>query len=387
MVFDFYLSEMSISDYHGGGLTLQRVLSHDLSKIEHLVYVSRFATDIETIPALKNKIVNLTSPWDTNFMRRIIGRTLAKAITENLSVIKADAKRAARSIADRIKKNGEINGLVCPQGAQSIYTIEALKQHTQLRYVTWVMDDHLISYQNGEWVYPAGIESVFAKHLQEAEHVFVISPVMQQFYLNRFGIKSTVLFGPADPANEDKADVNTSSQIRIGYFGAVTEWQMDVLEAVSNTLNATDIKLDIYSVIDKLPDKLNVAGVCFKGKLAQNMVLNAMQTYDAILLPISFSEKMRSMSEFNIATKMSEYLASGVPILAIGPPYAAMIKYLKQHNAALVVESLDALEITHTFSKLNSSEIIGSILQNALKRASDETGVSPMQKRCSGVLE
>ena len=387
MGFDFYLSEMSISDHHGGGLTLQRVIGDDLKKIDYLIYVNRFATDIETIPALKNKVLDLTSPWDSNFMRRIIGRTRAKAISSKLPVIKADAKRAARSIAEKLKKDGQINGLVCPQGAQSIYTIEALKKHTQLKYVTWVMDDHLISYKNGEWTYPEGVEAVFAKHLQEAEHIFVISPVMQQFYQDRFGVKSTVLFGPADATKQTQPLSNTSPQIKIGYFGAVTDWQIDGLVAVSNALQGTDVQLNVYSVIKELPDSLKVNGVYFKGRLPHQEVLSSMQLHDAILLPISFLEKMRSMSEFNIATKMSEYLASGVPILAIGPPYAAMVKYLKRYNAAIVVEVLEPSAIKHAFFQLANSEVVEPILRNSLKRVSVETGVIPTQKRWLDALK
>ncbi|MFD0750769.1 hypothetical protein ACFQZS_11505 [Mucilaginibacter calamicampi] len=377
---------MSISDYHGGGLTLQRVIGDDLKNIDHLIYVSRFATDIETIPALKSKVIDVTSTWDSNLMRRVIGRTRANAISKNLSVIKADAKKAANTIVKRVGKNGQLNGLVCPQGAQSIYTIEALKQHTQLRYTTWVMDDHLITYQGGKWEYPPGVEAVFAKHLQEAEHVFVISPVMQQFYQERFGVKSTVLFGPADPKEENKVSRNTPTQIKIGYFGAVTEWQTDALCAVADALQNTDTTLDIYSVVNKLPDKLNIDGVYFKGRLQQNEVLNTMQRYDAVLLPISFSQKMRSMSEFNIATKMSEYLASGVPVLAIGPAYAGMIKYLKQHNAALIVESLALSDIRHAFSQLSNGEVVKSILHHAQKRVAVETGVTATQKRWRDAL-
>ncbi len=37
MKFDFYLSEMSVSDKHGGGLTLQRILGADLNDIDHFV--------------------------------------------------------------------------------------------------------------------------------------------------------------------------------------------------------------------------------------------------------------------------------------------------------------------------------------------------------------
>jgi glycosyltransferase involved in cell wall biosynthesis len=381
MKFDFYLSEMSISDHHGGGLTLQRVLGEELKNIDHLIYVSRFAADIDTIPALKSKIYNLTSPWDSDFMRRIIGRTGANSISKNLSVIKIDAKKAASAIVKRIKKADTISGLICPQGAQSIYTIEALKKHVQVKYTTWIMDDHLISYQNGKWVYPLGVEAVFAKHLQEAEHVFVISPIMQQFYQDRFGVKSTVLFGPADPPKEKNAPRHIASKIRIGYFGAITDWQMDAVHAVANALDKAGPELHIYSVVDRLPDEINVEGVFFMGRLPHNEVLNTMQKYDAILLPMSFSEKKRSMSEFNIATKMSEYLASGVPILAIGPPYAAMMKYLDEHVSAILVKSTDKITIKNALEQLNDRALIDLILSNAKNCVVSETGTVAMQRR------
>jgi hypothetical protein len=46
MKFDFYLSEMSVSDKHGGGLTLQRILGADLEDIDSFIHVNRFATDL-----------------------------------------------------------------------------------------------------------------------------------------------------------------------------------------------------------------------------------------------------------------------------------------------------------------------------------------------------
>jgi hypothetical protein len=46
MGIDFYLSEMSVSDRHGGGLTLQRVLGDDLDRIRLFAHISRFAENV-----------------------------------------------------------------------------------------------------------------------------------------------------------------------------------------------------------------------------------------------------------------------------------------------------------------------------------------------------
>jgi hypothetical protein len=43
MGIDFYLSEMSVADRRGGGLTLQRVVASDLNRIGRFIQVHRFA--------------------------------------------------------------------------------------------------------------------------------------------------------------------------------------------------------------------------------------------------------------------------------------------------------------------------------------------------------
>lgn len=382
MEFDFYLSEMSVSDLHGGGLTLQRVLGDDLMQIPYFAYVNRTAYDIPAIDKIRDREINLTSFWDGNIARAILGNTRARSISRSTFILKREAKNAARLLANKFKSKQLLNVLVCPQGPASIYTLEVLKHYRQVKYITWVMDDHIVKYSNGEWIYPEGMEQLMAKHLQEAEHVFVISTAMQNFYRNRFGIESTVLFGPFDsPGDNDLNLLNNSDPLKIGYFGAVAAWQLDALQYVVNALLNTNVQLHIYSAIEKLPADLSNDKVYFEGRVSPGQVLAEMRKYNAILLPISFMEARRNMSEFNIATKMSEYLASGIPILAIGPAYAAIINYLKTNDAAIVVESGDEEDIKNAFKLLNDQSKIIAILKNAKNLEITETGTSPMRER------
>ena len=381
MAFDFYLSEMSVSDQHGGGLTMQRILGDELLQIPLFVHLGRFAVVHPIMPVLKNRELELSTPWDSNFARRIIGRTRARAMRKKTWVIKSAAKNAARVLDTKFEKGKTLQALVCPQGANSLYTLEALKQRRPVKYISWVMDDHLIQYVNGQWQYPNNTEAIFAKHLQEAEHVFVISKAMQQFYQNRFGVKSTVLFGPTDPMGEVTHTVQPAGPLKIGYFGAVAPWQIDALAAVVNALNGTDTQLHIYSGIEQLPEVLNRPGVQLMARISPDRVLPTMQSYDAILLPMSFLDERRHMSQFNIATKMSEYLASGVPILAVGPGYAAMMEYLKANQSAIIVESPQANAIQNGFAQLHQQQLITSILTNAQKLVVNETGTAPMRRQ------
>jgi len=381
MDFDFYLSEMSVSDQHGGGLTLQRVIGDDLMKIPYFMHVSRFAADVPAADRFLARCVNLTTFWEQDWVRLLFGRSNASALNNNLFFIKRYAKNAAKKIAKKFDKE-MVCALVCPQSPFAIYTLEELKRYKKVKYITWIMDDHMVAYVKGEWQYPEGVEETMRKHLVNAEHVFVISPAMQDFYKSRFGINSSVFFSPADAvANSGLPAINNTFPLKIGYFGAVAAWQLDVLQLLVRAIKGTEVQLDIYSGIGQLPFELRLENVNLKGMLSPDEVLPAMKNYGALLLPVSFLEKMRNMSEFNIATKMSEYLSSGVPVLAVGPQYAAMIKYLKKNNAAIIVHSENEDDIKEAFKVFSNPERIKKILENAAVLAVNYTGTLPMRKR------
>jgi glycosyltransferase involved in cell wall biosynthesis len=382
MFFDFYLSEMSVSDLHGGGLTLQRILGDDLMDINAFVYVNRFATDLPTADRYADRSIYIEPFWQRDTVRKKIGHSLAASLGRKLFMVRRHAAVAAKLLHKKFEDIEVLSVLVCPQGANAIFTLEALKALRPVKYVSWVMDDHLLEFIDGGWEYPKGVEPVFKKYLQEADHVFVISPAMQQFYLKRFGVESTVLFGSSDEAEIDAPHENVPGDaLNIGYFGAVAGWQIDALEAFARAINGTKTTLHIYSGIKELPDSLNLPNVFFEGRLQAADVLPAMQNYNGVLLPISFTQKFRNMSQFNIATKMSEYLASGVPILALGPDYAAMITYLENNGAAITVTSTEVRDISNALDQLKDKSRVNRILNHAGNLVATETGNAPMRNR------
>ncbi|RFZ85794.1 hypothetical protein DYU05_09420 [Mucilaginibacter terrenus] len=371
---------MSVSDKHGGGLTLQRVLGNDLNDIKQFIHLKKFAIDLPVKEELASRSVNFLSITESNRVRQLIGRSYAQKASNSMPVIKAHARWAAGKIRRLFKNQNAITALVCPQGANSIVTLEELKKITEVKYISWMMDDHLVSYDDGEWHYPPNIEEQFFRHLREAEHVFVISSAMQEFYKSRFGVDSTVLFGPAQNKEVRFSYFsNLNNKLKIGYFGAVGAWQLDALESVASAIDSSNVILDIYSGIEQLPDRLRIEGVNLKASIAAEDVSSVMEKYDGVLLPISFKKQMRNMSQLNIATKMSEYLASGVPILAVGPPYAAMIGYLEDNNAAFTVTSQSPNDIREGLQALRNLEGVQEILQNAGRLVVTQVGEATMR--------
>ena len=54
---------------------------------------------------------------------------------------------------------------------------------------------------------------------------------------------------------------------------------------------------------------------------------------DILFLPMSFEPRMKHMVSTSIPSKIAEYLASGVPILAHGPAYCSAVRYCRNSIA------------------------------------------------------
>ncbi|MBA3884335.1 MAG: hypothetical protein H0X67_01230 [Acidobacteria bacterium] len=220
--------------------------------------------------------------------------------------------------------------------------MEYLKSLTSVRYATWFMDDHLVLRSSASWRYPRRVRRDMERHLRGASTVFVISPALGEFYEREFGVSSEVLFCPADPHGEPLYEPPCGTgPLTIGYFGRVWEWQLDEILRFGASLRAGEQVLHVYSPDTAFHDRLRLPAIELKGALAPGEVRERMRSYDAVLVPIGFGDTERNLTEFNIATKLSECLASGTVTIVYGPPCAAMVRLLHGTDAAHVITSRD----------------------------------------------
>jgi glycosyltransferase involved in cell wall biosynthesis len=376
---DFFLSEMSVSNGHGGGLTLQRVLGTDLDQVRLFAHVSRHATDFPAVARFSSRSLDIPMWTESETAYKVVGHTVAGWISKRPAVLRMNARRVAAIVDDRLGSKETVRGLVCPQTAVSLYAMKALASRRRVKYVTWIMDDHFVRWRKGRWEYPGHVENLLARHLKRAEAVFVISPVMSEFYRERFGVDSEVLYGPANPCAEPQWEIrHDSNRIRLGYFGSVAYWQLDALCLLIENLESANADLDIYTGGDSLLQQLQHPRVKHRGRIDPSAILETMRGYDAVVLPASFEPAIRAMSEFNIATKMSECLASGTVTLFVGPDYSAMGRFLEDHGAAVLVMDKSQSAVTGSIERLRSSESRRAVLESARKLVQSQMSVAVM---------
>jgi hypothetical protein len=367
MSFDFYLSEMSPSE-GGGGLTLQRVLGPDVDAIDCYIDPVPFPKASPAPGGLGSRPLNRPAWQHSGFARRLV-RGLAPNRLYHMQTLKRriHGRGVASQIAKRFRGKKEVvRGLVCPAGFDSLYCVDAFSRFPEIEYVTWIMDDAFVRWDGDAWRYEKGVEGLLQRHLNRAKAVFTISPAMQAFFHSRFGVRSEVLFGPAEAlASPVWQRPGRGETVRLGYFGALFPWQTDTLRLLAERLGSLNSVLDIYGGFESLPSCLNHPGVTFCGRIPPQQVRSVMQSYDAVVLPVSFEPQARNLSEFNIATKMSECLSSGTLTLAIAPPYAIMSKILQSEQAAVVVNETSSSALRDAIGRIRAETDRVKILRAA----------------------
>ena len=346
---NYYLSEMSVSDRHGGGLTLQRVLDGELGIFSRFIHPGRFGMDYPPAEEYRDRSLDLPTALDSDTARRWLGWRPSAWLSGRPALRRWWASAAARKLASTLRgDDGQMSRwLVCPQSDLSLRIIASLQNLQRLEYVTWMMDDHLVRYNHAtqQWQYRPEHRRLLGAHLHGARRVFVISPAMKELYAREFEVDSTVLFAPGVIAGEPVWEPPTprGQPLRLGYFGALGEWQRDALELLLPSVTSGEAMLDVFTS-SHLPENWDrIAGLRRLDPLPPAAVPAIMRECDAVVLPISFMPAMAHMTRLNIATKMAECLASGTPTLLIGPPEAAMTRYLQGTGAAaLVTESTPA---------------------------------------------
>jgi hypothetical protein len=150
---------------------------------------------------------------------------------------------------------------------------------------------------------------------------------------------------------------------------------------LAGKLTDLDATLDIYTFLKTVPGNLSQKGVSLAGGLPAAKVVETMRTYDAVILPISFRSEMRHMTDFNIATKMSECLASGTATLVVGPKDAAMTRYLQTAGAACIITEGSPSEWQRVGEQLRDSLCRAQILNAAQKLLEQNLSTQVMRNR------
>lgn len=108
---------------------------------------------------------------------------------------------------------------------------------------------------------------------------------------------------------------------------------------------------------------LNFSFINYHGYKSVEEINQSMLKSDVLVFLESFDQAIKEYTKYSISTKIPEYLSTGVKILAIGPPDVGSIAYLKNNDAAYVIDDLTNdkifdIEVNKIFSGFGDDDII-----------------------------
>jgi glycosyltransferase involved in cell wall biosynthesis len=227
---------------------------------------------------------------------------------------------------------------------------------TRTPYVVMMHDDTFHA-ERPSWVLKHVIQPSVRRALRGAAHVYSISSEMQRLLKAEYGVDSE-LQKPATERNgrNDPAAARVARDLNypiILYAGAITSLVEDSLRLlaeliVSGKLKEYGLESAKFHVYTSLGDERkrkwgwNHDDLVIHPWAAQNELPDVLSKADILFLPFSFSSAARHSVETSFPSKTADYLASGTPILVLGPNYSTLVAYAGREGFAEIVSEAHA---------------------------------------------
>ncbi len=192
------------------------------------------------------------------------------------------------------------------------------------------------------------IERAFLRTYARAASRMCVSSYMEEYYRERTRTRGQVLLpGRSELVSQEPyapARPRGNSPFTIGLFGSLySKSSIEVLEILARSIGNTfgmDSQINIYGIPpgvklrSQINDKLLIN---FRGFIPTAEFVTLLRTeLDALFLPVPFEESSLNMS-IHFPSKLTDYTATGLPIVVCGPRSSSAWKWTSDFPSAFVV--------------------------------------------------
>lgn len=189
-----------------------------------------------------------------------------------------------------------------------------------------------------------------------------------------FGTNSVILTKAIDFSNRPFNPHPLNSPIRFVYTGSLIIGRDKTMAMIADAINkvneeAGEIKacFDIYSgdePVAEVMEHLNNGACKHRGFLQRSEVDRVQSEADVVVFAEALEGKDSNMARLSFSTKITDYLANGKCILAVGKEDIAPIDYFQRNDSAIIAH--DKQEIYQQISKIVASpELISEYSKKA----------------------
>lgn len=219
---------------------------------------------------------------------------------------------------------------------------------------------------NLPWPAASWLDQRFGRTYRQAVSRLCVSPRMMQDFERRYGPTGDVLYpswarsmSPAMEPPERPSDVGRP--IVFAYGGTInSDAQVGALRQLAETLASNSGVLLLYCPHSR--EEIQNAGLELPNVRLMGLVPSAdfvrrmREDVDVLFAPMSFDPGERSIMMTCFPSKLSDYSATGLPILLYGPPESSAVQWARENiGAAEVVDKEGPTELLSSVRRLIES--------------------------------
>jgi len=247
-----------------------------------------------------------------------------------------------------------------PYDLPTLSLVDQISNEFGYPLVLHIMDDWPSSlYRHGvlRGIVRSHMERTLQSLIGRAGSLLAIGDAMAAEYETRYGRIFLPVHNPVDLQRwdalaetcGDERDRQPNDCLRVVYTGKVDSDTagsiLDVAEVISDmSSHGRRISLQVNTPDMGFPAVTRIAacrGVVVTPAGEYCRVPGLMQAADVLLLPLDFDEQSLRRTRLSMLTKVSEYLASGRPVLTYAPRGSAVAEYARTQGWSLLVDERD----------------------------------------------
>ncbi|ANV84732.1 hypothetical protein AWQ21_10295 [Picosynechococcus sp. PCC 7003] len=221
------------------------------------------------------------------------------------------------------------------------------------------------------------LDRQFKNIYHQAQSRFCVSPFMVEEYEKRYGISGKVLY-PSRAKNvvsatEPVIKINDKNKpFTVAYGGSInSNGYVRALQDMAEALEKVNGQLIIYGTLTKEQAKsqgLDRPNILIGGLIPSDQFIERIrQEAEVLFLPMSFEQKDKVNMQVSFPSKLTDYTATGLPILIYGPFYCSAVRWAKENpGVAEVVEIEDSQLLLNSLKKLQRGEYRKSLAQKSI---------------------
>jgi glycosyltransferase involved in cell wall biosynthesis len=236
----------------------------------------------------------------------------------------------------------------------------------------YIMDDPIGTRRFGG-LQPAAYALLMHRTVKACKLVWGVGEGMCRYFEQAYGVKCLPLLPLVNlesfGRSRAKRLVRPDDAFHIIYTGAIYSAQVDAVrrlvrvvdqESDRNRVTQMKMQLTLYTSLPaKALEKMGVAGKNVRrDEVKSEDIARVITEADAAFLPFSFDPGMRHVVETSFPSKIAEYLASGVPILAHAPSYSTVAQYLREYGCGVVVDEPNEEALRSAVVRLSGDAVL-----------------------------